>query len=29
MAGGEAMADLEATIENYMQSHDGHPPTSP
>ena len=29
MAGGEAMADLEATIEGYMQSHDGHPPPSP
>ena len=26
MAGGEAMADLDAEIENYEQSHDGHPP---
>jgi simple sugar transport system ATP-binding protein len=26
MAGGETMADLEAQIEGYMASHDGHPP---
>lgn len=26
MAGGESMADLEATIEAHMSSHDGHPP---
>lgn len=26
MAGGETMADLEAQIETYMESHDGHPP---
>jgi simple sugar transport system ATP-binding protein len=26
MAGGEAMAELEAEIESYMASHDGHPP---
>jgi simple sugar transport system ATP-binding protein len=26
MAGGESMADLEATIEGYMEKHDGHPP---
>jgi simple sugar transport system ATP-binding protein len=26
MAGGEAMADLEAEIEGYMATHDGHPP---
>ncbi|MGB8815519.1 MAG: ATP-binding cassette domain-containing protein [Paracoccaceae bacterium] len=26
MAGGETMATLEATIEGYMESHDGHPP---
>ncbi len=26
MAGGESMADLEAQIESYMESHDGHPP---
>jgi simple sugar transport system ATP-binding protein len=26
MAGGEAMAGLEAEIESYMGSHDGHPP---
>ncbi|WP_026621723.1 simple sugar transport system ATP-binding protein [Ensifer sp. WSM1721] len=26
MAGGETMADLEAQIETYMQSHEGHPP---
>lgn len=26
MAGGETMADLEASIEGYMESHDGHPP---
>jgi simple sugar transport system ATP-binding protein len=28
MAGGEAMAGLEATIENYMQTHEGHPPAA-
>src|SRR5262245_31008919 len=26
MAGGETMADLEASIEGYMASHQGHPP---
>ncbi|ASP35886.1 ATP-binding cassette domain-containing protein [Labrenzia sp. VG12] len=26
MAGGESMADLEASIEGYMQTHEGHPP---
>jgi simple sugar transport system ATP-binding protein len=26
MAGGEAMADLEANIDGYMETHDGHPP---
>ena len=26
MAGGEALANLDAEIENYEQSHDGHPP---
>ncbi|RZS52300.1 ATP-binding cassette domain-containing protein [Sphaerotilus mobilis] len=26
MAGGEAMAELEAEIEGYMATHDGHPP---
>ena len=26
MAGGEALADLGAEIEGYMESHDGHPP---
>lgn len=26
MAGGETMADLEAEIEGYMETHDGHPP---
>jgi len=26
MAGGESMADLEAIIEGYMETHDGHPP---
>lgn len=26
MAGGEAMAGLEAEIESYMETHDGHPP---
>ena len=25
MAGGEAMADLEAEIEAYMGGHEGHP----
>lgn len=27
MAGGESMAELEANIEGYMETHDGHPPT--
>ncbi|MBB3523929.1 ATP-binding cassette domain-containing protein [Rhizobium sp. BK456] len=26
MAGGESMANLEASIEGYMETHDGHPP---
>ncbi len=26
MAGGESMADLEASIEGYMETHEGHPP---
>ena len=26
MAGGESMADLEANIEGYMETHEGHPP---
>jgi simple sugar transport system ATP-binding protein len=26
MAGGETMADLEATLEGYMEAHQGHPP---
>jgi simple sugar transport system ATP-binding protein len=26
MAGGETMANLEASIDGYMASHDGHPP---
>lgn len=26
MAGGETMANLEASIEGYMAKHDGHPP---
>ncbi len=26
MAGGESMADLEASIEGYMDDHEGHPP---
>lgn len=26
MAGGEAMAELEAEIDSYMGSHNGHPP---
>lgn len=26
MAGGETMADLEASIEGYMESHEGHVP---
>ncbi|KAB0676316.1 ATP-binding cassette domain-containing protein [Aureimonas leprariae] len=29
MAGGETMADLETTIEGYMDTHQGHPPPSP
>src|SRR5262245_27517362 len=27
MAGGESMADLEATIETYMEAHEGHAPS--
>ena len=26
MAGGETMSELEAEIESYMETHDGHPP---
>jgi simple sugar transport system ATP-binding protein len=26
MAGGEALADLSAEVENYMAGHDDHPP---
>lgn len=26
MAGGEALADLSAEVEDYMETHDGHPP---
>ena len=26
MAGGEAMAELEAEVESYMLAHEGHPP---
>ncbi|SFK40391.1 ATP-binding cassette domain-containing protein [Celeribacter marinus] len=26
MAGGETMADLEAQLENYMETHEGNPP---
>jgi len=26
MAGGESMSSLEATLEGYMESHEGHPP---
>ncbi|MGL4321103.1 MAG: ATP-binding cassette domain-containing protein [Paracoccaceae bacterium] len=26
MAGGEALATLDVEVENYMASHDGHPP---
>ena len=26
MAGGEALADLGAEIESYMETHEGHPP---
>jgi simple sugar transport system ATP-binding protein len=26
MAGGESMADLEASIDGYMETHGGHPP---
>ena len=29
MAGGEALADLGAEVENYMADHDGHPPQPP
>lgn len=28
MAGGASMANLEAEIEGYMHSHDGHPPSA-
>ena len=28
MAGGETMADLEASIETYMDAHEGHPPAA-
>ena len=28
MAGGETMADLEAQIETYMQTHDGQAPVA-
>jgi len=28
MAGGEAMAELEAEIESHVASHDGHPPAA-
>lgn len=28
MAGGEAMAELEAEIEEYQRAHEGHPPTA-
>lgn len=27
MAGGETMATLEAELQTYMDSHEGHPPT--
>jgi simple sugar transport system ATP-binding protein len=26
MAGGEAMAELEAEVAEYQAAHDGHPP---
>jgi simple sugar transport system ATP-binding protein len=26
MAGGETMASLEASVEGYMDAHEGHPP---
>jgi simple sugar transport system ATP-binding protein len=26
MAGGESMADLEASVDGYMETHGGHPP---
>jgi simple sugar transport system ATP-binding protein len=26
MAGGETMAKLEAEIQSYMSTHEGHPP---
>jgi simple sugar transport system ATP-binding protein len=29
MAGGESMADLEASIEGYKESHNGNPPPAP
>lgn len=29
MAGGEAMAELEAEIEEYQRTHNGHPPQVP
>lgn len=28
MAGGESMADLEASIEGFMETHDGHAPNA-
>jgi simple sugar transport system ATP-binding protein len=28
MAGGEAMAELEAEIESHLKSHEGHPPAA-
>ncbi|KAA3447547.1 ABC transporter ATP-binding protein [Mesorhizobium sp. SARCC-RB16n] len=29
MAGGETMADLEAQVDGYMETHAGHPPSLP
>jgi simple sugar transport system ATP-binding protein len=26
MAGGEALANLDADVESYMETHEGHPP---
>jgi simple sugar transport system ATP-binding protein len=26
MAGGEALANLGADVESYMETHEGHPP---
>ena len=26
MAGGEALADLDSHLDEYMESHEGHPP---